>query len=168
MPRSVGTASDDEWLVVDLDRPMDPVEAMEGLARQMPAGIVLHAVLPAEANARFQPLRARYQVTLDPVPDGLDEAITVFLGRETCPVLRDAREGHPARELDIRPFVEGLARDGERIEMVLRVTPQGTARPTEVLDSLGLPGVTLAHRIRRTCVEWSDDPFLSGDPQCKE
>jgi radical SAM-linked protein len=156
LPRSVGTASDDEWLIVELAQAVEPEEALRGLARQMPAGIRLLGVAAPAAEAPPQPVRVRYEVALKEPPPGLDEAIEAFLARDAWPVTRASQENRPARSVDIRPFVEALVRRGDCLEMVLRVTPQGAARPSEVLDSLGLSGRELAHRLRRTRVYWSE------------
>ncbi len=156
LPRSVGTAGDDELLVVELDRPIDPEAAIESLARQVPAGITLAGGRAATTNTPPQARRAWYEVCVDTPPADLDAAIGAFLSRPSCPVLRDAQEGRDARQVDIRPYVESLVRTGDRIDMVLRITPQGAARPTEVLGALGLPATGLAHRLRRTRVEWSE------------
>ncbi len=39
--------------------------------------------------------------------------------------------------------------------MAIRVTAAGTARPTEVLEALGLDARAHLHRLRRTRVTWS-------------
>src|SRR5205807_828835 len=42
------------------------------------------------------------------------------------------------RRLDLRPYLEALRFQMEVLEMDLRVTPKGTARPEEILEPLGL------------------------------
>jgi radical SAM-linked protein len=167
LPRSVGMASDDEWLLVELAQAVEPEEALRGLARQVPAGIRLLGAAVPEADAPPQPVRVCYEVALKEPPPGLDGAITAFLACDAWPVTRTSPENRPARTVDIRPFVEALVHNGDRLEIVLRVTPQGAARPSEVLDSLGLPGRELAHRIRRTRVDWSEPvpPRQSAEPK---
>lgn len=168
LPRSVGMASDDEWLLVELAQAVEPAEALRGLARQVPVGIRLLGAVVPEADAPPQPVRVCYEVALKEPPSGLDGAITAFLACDAWPVTRTSPENRPARTLDIRPFVEALVHDGDRLEIMLRVTPQGAARPSEVLDSLGLSGRELAHRIRRTRVDWSEPILARQSTEPKE
>jgi radical SAM-linked protein len=168
LPRSVGTAGEDEWLIVELAQPIDPSEALRDLARHMPAGIQLLGAEAPTTDASPQPVRVWYEVPLGAPGPELDQAIEALLAREAFLVTRPEHEGRAAREVDIRPFVEALTRHGERLLMVLRVTPTGAARPTEVLDSLGLPGRDLAHRLRRTRVEWAESACLPQSAGSKE
>lgn len=168
LPRSVGMASDDEWLLVELAQAVEPAEALRGLARQVPVGIRLLGAVVPEADAPPQPVRVCYEVALKEPSSGLDGAITAFLACDAWPVTRTSPENRPARTLDIRPFVEALVHDGDRLEIMLRVTPQGAARPSEVLDSLGLSGRELAHRIRRTRVDWSEPILARQSTEPKE
>jgi radical SAM-linked protein len=167
LPRSVGTASEDELLIVELARAMAPDEALQNLARHVPAGIRLLGAEAPGNDATPQPVRVWYEMPVPASAPRLDEAMAAFLSRDACLVTRPEQEGRAAREVDIRPFVEALTRSGERLEMVLRVTPQGAARPSEVLDSLGLPGKELAHRLRRIHVEWSESvpPCQFAEPK---
>lgn len=168
LPRSVGTASDDELLVVELAESVDADEALRNLARHMPAGIRLLGAEVSATDVSPQPLRVWYEVPVTAPTPQLDGAIATLLSREACLVTRSQQEGRAAREVDIRPFVEALARRGDRLEMVLRVTPKGAARPSEVLDSLGLTGREMAHRLRRTHVEWSEPVALPQSAETKE
>ncbi|MBN1492126.1 MAG: DUF2344 domain-containing protein [Phycisphaerae bacterium] len=154
LPRNVGVASDDEILVVETEGSIEPDRALECLAEVLPAGLRLIEI--HEASAKPKPLRIWYELPVEAPAPHLDAAIQAFLGCDTHVVKRTKEAGSPIREVDIRPYVETASREGERLQMVLRVTPQGTARPMEVLDALGLPGTPLAHRLRRTRVDWSD------------
>ncbi len=156
LPRTVGVAGEDERLVVELEQPLEPDEAMHRLRGQLPEGLRLIDVCEAPHGRTPQPLRAWYGLPLSGAPDTLDRSIEAFLGRDTYRVVRSPQEGGDAREVDIRPYVEALARAGDRLEMVLRITPQGTARPGEVLEAVGLHGPEFACRLRRVRVEWAE------------
>lgn len=168
LPRSVGTASEDELLIVELAEPIDPEEALYKLARHVPGGIRLLGAKAPATDVSPQAVRVWYEVPGAGSAPQLDQAIEAFLGRDAFLVTRSGPQGRAAKEIDIRPFVEALARNEERLEMVLRVTPQGAARPVEVLDSLGLPGRELAHRLRRTRVEWSESVSPPQSAELKE
>jgi radical SAM-linked protein len=170
LPRNVGLASDDELLVMEMTQTIDPDEALRRLSGQVPAGIRLLSAMASSARTGPQPLRAWYEVRLDPTVPLLDEGIAALMKRETCGVTRTTPDEKAPRTVDIRPYVEAIVRDGSDLRLVLRVTPTGTARPVEVLNALGLPGDQLAHRLRRTRVEWAvaDDDTEHGRPDPPE
>jgi hypothetical protein len=90
----------------------------------------------------------------------LQQAIARLMAADTWPITRrtGASGREKTRDLDLRPLIESLSLDGRRVRMVLPITDQGSARPPEVLEALGLPGRQLAHCVRRTRVDW--DPPL--------
>jgi len=155
LPRNVGLAGEDELLVVELTETVDPGEALRRLSGQVPAGIRCLSAAATSARIAPRPLRAWYELRLDATVPTLGEAIATLMKRETCTVTRTSPEARGHRIVDIRPYLESIACDGCDLGMVLRITPKGTARPVEVLNALGLPGDQLAHRIRRTRVEWA-------------
>lgn len=155
LPRAVGVASEDELLVVSLSREVDPEDALRELAARLPAGIRLREAKVVQSGAGPWPQRVWYEV---PVGDGsaIEAAVAEWLGRSSVTVQRRVDERGTTRAVDIRRFVESIVVEKDKLILVLRVGPEGTARPSEVLEALGLPGRELTHRIRRTRVEWSD------------
>lgn len=155
LPRAVGVSSEDELLVVTLSREVDPEDALRELAAQVPAGIRLREARIVQGGAGPRPQRVWYEV---PVEDGpvIEAAVAEWLGRSSVTVRRRVDERGTTRAVDIRRFVESMVVEKGRLILVLRVGPEGTARPSEVLEALGLPARELTHRIRRTRVEWSD------------
>lgn len=164
LPRNVGLASDEELLVVEMAQALDPDEAIRRLSGQVPAGIRLLGATATSARTGPRPLRARYEVRLDAHVPWLEEAIAALMERGTCVVARTSPDGKAPRTVDIRPCIEAVTYCGCVLGMALRIAPTGTARPVEVLNALGLPGERLAHRLRRTCVEWAfaDDDTEQG------
>ena len=86
-----------------------------------------------------------------PAPDpSLAERIRLFLGRTECVVQR--RRERETKPVEIRRYVMAIEPDGARVLLRIRVTDQGTAKPEEVLQALGIemsPGI----RIRKTYTE---------------
>jgi radical SAM-linked protein len=127
-----------EVLELELAEPMEPAEVLRRLAASAPPGFDF---LEAEAIApgRPAPVRAcRY--ALD-VPEGRRDAARAaaadLLTREHWPYTRH----RPDRtvELDLRPFVlAAVLDDAGTLRLHLKVTPDGSARPEEVIEALGL------------------------------
>ena len=124
------------------------------------AELVLREGGPQEATSVAEAQAAGANTPND-IPAGisseqLQQAIARLMAADTWPITR--RTGAPGREktrdLDLRPLIESLSLAGSCLRMVLPITDQGSARPAEVLEALGLAGRHLAHCIRRTRVEW--------------
>src|SRR5207247_2669906 len=78
-----------------------------------------------------------------------------LLARAECWIERARPE---PRRIDIRRYVRDVRLLDGAVEMDLLVTPNGTARPDEVLEQLGLRGVLDAGAvIERTLMELEDD-----------
>ncbi len=186
LPRSVGMSSADELLVVDLDQEVAPEALRERLSTQSPAGLRWGEVRALARGESPRARRATYEVRLDSTearaalnlaaqeavpqstadgPPAAEFAEAVRQGVERLKssarhlVTRTAHKPgrHPARTFDLRPLIEVLEWDGQVLRMVLAVSGGGSARATEVLEALGLPGRHLAACVRRIRVEW--DPL---------
>ena len=89
-----------------------------------------------------------------PVPHqrrpGLAERIARWLGDGPKPVDR----GEGRKPIDLGALVESVELDDDVLRIRIRVTPQGTARPREVLAALGLEDVERqGFHLTRTAVE---------------
>jgi radical SAM-linked protein len=155
LPRNVGIASEDELLVVELAESIAPDEALGRLVCHVPDGIRVHSVQPASAKAKPQPVRCWYTVDLEDPPASLVTRLRAFLEANTHTVQRTTPGSRKVKSVDVRSYVESATFDGKRLTLQLRVTPEGAARPMEVLAAIGLPDRALAHRLRRTRVEWT-------------
>ncbi|HVC97306.1 MAG TPA: TIGR03936 family radical SAM-associated protein [Pirellulales bacterium] len=149
---AVGVSGADEVLEAELTCAWSNDEVAAALARCMPAGLTVTTVesLPAGAPAS-QVRRVVYEL---PVPrerrPGLAERIARWLGEGPKPVDR----GEGRKPVDLGALVEGVELDGDVLRMRIRVTPQGTARPREVLAALGLEDVERqGFFLTRTAVE---------------
>lgn len=127
-----------EVLDLELDEPMEPAEVLLRLRAEAPPGfdfLEAEAVGPGRA-ARV--VAASYRLAIpEDHRDRARAAIADLLSRESLPYTRH----RPDRtvELDLRPFVlgAGLAPDGV-LELRMKIAPDGSARPEEVIDALGL------------------------------
>ena len=131
-----------EVMDLELDEPMEPAEVLLRLAAEAPPGfdfLEAEALVPGRA-ARVA--AASYRLVIP--EDRRDEAraaVADLLSRGSVPYTRH----RPDRtvELDLRPFVlgAGLAPDGT-LDLRMKIAPDGSARPEEVIDALGLKDLT--------------------------
>jgi radical SAM-linked protein len=162
----LGVAADEEVIEVQLREPVSLVEARQRLAAQMPQGLEICSAeaLPPGKTARVNSVV--YETELPPDVPCTSEAVAAFLARESIPVERTSRKGR--RSLDIRPALTDLKLKGRRLRMQLRVDPQGTPRPTEVLEAL--LGAEAAERssprLRRTRVNLAGPPRDRSTAAC--
>jgi len=159
----VGVTGEREMMTIELTEDLSGEEVVRLLNGCLPPGIRLHEARPVPAEGSRDLLnsfdRAEYRV-LCACPDSLSveevgEASRALLARREIPIARE-REGR-VRQVDIRRFihsVEPRGREGGRMVlwMELAVSQEGAARPGEVVEALGIPGLAArrVHRIRLT------------------
>jgi radical SAM-linked protein len=140
----LGVVGREEVVELELDRALPPEEVRERLVRQAPPGLEVLSLrrVPANENAQVRSLCYRIDV-----PPGR----AAGAGRRAAEALAAAelwaeRTRPEPRRVNLRPFLRGLrvgppaggAGENHSLEMDLWLTPQGTARPDEVLAVLGL------------------------------
>lgn len=143
----LGVVGREEVVELELDEVIDPEEIHFRLARQTPPGLEILSVrrIPVKVNAQVCRLAYALPVPLEQLPD-LSRRIADVLAAPECWIDRHRPHSRQAeRRLDVRPFLVDLfvyhpngSSESVRLEMVLRLTPAGTARPQEVLSLLGL------------------------------
>lgn len=155
LPRPVGVASQDELVVVQLTAEVDPNEVMSRLSRQVPAGLtLLNAELMAADDERI-PREVQYELELKHAPTAaVTERAAEALSKDRLEVVRTSPKADSAKTVDIRQYLVSMAVADGRLRWVQTITPTGTARPQEVLESLGLPSREHLHRLRRVRVEY--------------
>jgi hypothetical protein len=77
-----------------------------------------------------------YEASCAGQTEGLSGRIQAFLALKECPVERVSDKG--SKTVEIRQYVMALDVDGETVYLRVRITDQGTAKPEEVLRSIGL------------------------------
>lgn len=135
---ALGIAGTDEVMELELAVPVAPADLASTLAQHAPPGLTIRSVdeLPAGSKAA-QVRRTEYQLPLPPsLAAELPGRIAELLGRAECVIEREDRG-----PVDIRPFLEDLVVEGGLLRITLRVFPERSARPREVLAALGLEGL---------------------------
>jgi len=136
MSLGLGIVGLDEVLELEFSEPIEPDDVRQRLIEQMPPGLEILSVRHIAVSCSAQVRRAGYRVTVptDQIAD-LPRRIEALLAAKECWIERT----RPApRRLDLRPFLSELRLNDGRLEMLLWVTPNGAARPGEVLGLLGL------------------------------
>lgn len=147
-PLVLGHVGEREILEMTLREPVSPEEIQERLQASVPPGITIQGVVetPVDAKAAASRLRsATYRVSLpSPVPHLASQA-SELLRRDEIPI-EEEREGK-RRTRDLRPLLLALEAPSETVlRLTVSMTGDGTVRPEQVLDLLGIPldGVSIA------------------------
>jgi len=156
----VGIDADEEVIELELADWVVPAEAAERLQGQLPAGLEIGSVESVRPGKSAQVAEVVYEVRTDPEMGALaslpiEQRIeSVLAQREIIAerVSRPKRRGRGAgrlrahaagdagpKRVDIRPYIRDLRLEGDVLVIHIRVTPQGSAKPLEVLGALDLP-----------------------------
>jgi radical SAM-linked protein len=149
MPRMVfalslglGIIGLDEVLELEFDAAVELDDVHARLARQMPLGLDLLTIarLPLKASAQVR--RAGYRVEVPAEHCGeLADRLAALLALPQCWIERTRPQ---SRRFDLRPFLSELRLADRQLNLILWVTPNGTVRPSEVLETLGLGDLVAA------------------------
>ncbi len=158
LPRPVGIASQAELAWMELCEATATGDVAARLAAVVPDGCRIQRVT-APGGVRT-PL-ARSVTYETPLADQAVGGTRARLGRllllSELMIRRDSGPSKPVRDIDIRPYVGELALEGRMLRMRLRITENGSAKPAEVLNELGLAAEEYVSITRRTHVEWNVD-----------
>jgi radical SAM-linked protein len=158
---ALGIVGSQEVLELELDADLPPEEVRDRLARQAPPGLDILSVKRIDRKSRGQVRRVTYRVAVPPErAAGLPERTAALLAAPECWIERTRPQN---RRLDLRPYLHALRVLPGALEMDLWVTPNGTARPDEVLGLLGLSDLLEAGAVlERTRVELHDEMSISS------
>jgi radical SAM-linked protein len=132
----LGIIGCEEVVQLELSDDLPPDEVRDRLARRAPPGLEILTVERLGPKASSQVRRVCYRIALPADRSaGLPQRITTLLAAARCPIERTRPE---PRQIDLRPYVRDLRLLPDALEMDLWVSPNGTARPDEVLAVLGL------------------------------
>ena len=135
---ALGIEGHQEVVEMELADPLEPAEVLQRLAAVSPPGLDWIA---AEVNTPGRPAQATSVSYALAVPaesrDAASAALAHFLAQDRWPYTRHRQDR--TTEIDLRPFVleATLGPDGI-LRFRLKMTPEGSARPEEVVDALQL------------------------------
>jgi radical SAM-linked protein len=159
LPRAVGVESEGEVAEVQLVDDTTTELLSEGLAPQLPAGLTLLSVEPAESKpAASRIAAARYRVE---VADDLDwpAAVHRYAALEHAVVVRHSL-GKAAKEIDVKRFCPSVDYTPGVLTAQIDMTGAGTARPEELATAVAATvGATpTINRLVRTEIVLHDVP----------
>jgi radical SAM-linked protein len=129
-----------EVLELDLAEPMEPAEVRRRLSAAAPPGLdFLEAeAVPPGRPAHAQAVEYRLDVPADR-RDAARAALARFLASTDWPSTRHRPDRGRDVVIDLRPFVLDARLDAAgALWFRMKITPNGSARPEELLDAVGL------------------------------
>ncbi len=149
---ALGISSADEVISIQLAEWMSPGEINRRLAPQLTPGISLTKVEPLRTKSAGQVTQEQYQIVFDPnakLPSA--EQLKNLMAQAEVIITRQKftgkNEAPRIKKINIRPYLQSLelaANSSEEkhpaLKITLKITPQGTARPEEILTALGYQG----------------------------
>jgi radical SAM-linked protein len=159
LSRAVGVETLADLADVALVGDHDPAEVAERLAGELPRGVSVVGVEPAEGRpAASRVEAAAYEVE---VADDLDwpRAVRAFEAADRCEVTRTA-PGKADRRIDVRMYCSSIEHEPGLLRMEIRMTDSGTARPDEIAKAVaGTVGETAnIKRLVRTAIRLRSQP----------
>src|SRR5262249_6734386 len=132
----LGVVGCQEVVELELNGELTAEEVRSRLAAQAPPGMEILSARRIAPRVTAQVRRATYRVAVPATRRATLPARAADL--LTAKELWVARERPEAKRLDVRPYLHDLRPGGQHLEMDLLLTPNGSARPDEVLGLLGL------------------------------
>jgi radical SAM-linked protein len=161
LPRSVGVEAREDLLCLRVQpcaAEFDNERFATDLARRLPRGCDVLSAEAATPGTSFHPKAAEYVFEVRPqyASHTLIDGARSLLHSETLEVQRrtDAR-GH-TRRVDVRPFIEAIEVNDNRVTVHCRISGSGSVRVGEILELLGLEAGLLDSPIVRTAVQWRE------------
>lgn len=133
---ALGVIGRREVVEIEFGGDITPQEVASRLAPHTPPGLQINEVQAISRKTRGQARWVTYTLQLPdtPAPE-LQERIANLLASATLVVERLRPE---RKRLDVRPYVKSVRLEQRSLHLDLWVTPNGTARPDEILAALGL------------------------------
>ena len=136
---AVGIAGEEEIVEIELSAERSAEELADMLPSFCPLGLEIRGVELIPEGARRQHV---HSVTFTlPIPAervaAVNERIASLMGQATYFVTRETRK----EPLDIRPWIDALTVVDGTLGMRLRVTHDGSVRPREILEALGVADI---------------------------
>ena len=162
LPRSVGVASDDELLclqVEDSAASFDSEQFKERLGGQLPEGCELLSVEVTKAKKPPVADSAVYVLTVRPeyVNEKLKTKIRNLLASETLQIERQIDAKGNVKKMDVRGFLESIESRDEDIIVECKIGLAGSIRVNEILELLELDIEKLAVPVRRAKIQWQSN-----------
>jgi radical SAM-linked protein len=151
----LGIVGREEVVELVLAEPLPADEVLQRLRQQAPPGLDILDVHAIDPRASAQVRRVVYHLPLVEPVAGLAERARNLLQADTILIERTKPQ---RKSIDLRPYLNDLRVRDDGLEIDIRVTPTGTARPDEIARQLGLGSQLDAGAvIERTVLEIADE-----------
>ena len=161
LPQALGLGIEGQAEIVEMELSewMPPNEVVQTLGRFAPEGIQMLSVKVIPPHAKAQVTDITYEIA---APEGdafWKERIRRVMDAQEILVER-CKEGK-AKQVNLRAFLLDISLKDDKIQVWLKVKPEGTARVEEVLDALlGRQAEPIPRRIARSHVNLIEDEEL--------
>jgi radical SAM-linked protein len=141
LPLALGIEGCSEVVDLELSESVEPADVLVRLRQVAPAGLDwIEAQSLDHPSPAPRPVAAEYSLH---VPEERREptrtALCTLLAASNCPVSRCRPDGRRPLTIDLRPFLlDAELTDEGTLRARLKVSPDGSARPEELLECLGL------------------------------
>ena len=146
----LGIESLDEVLEFELTSWTAPRQIEKLLGEQLPGGVTVASADAFDRKQRSFVNYVEYEATCPGQGEGLQGRIQAFLALKEFPVERASDKG--SKTVEIRQYVMTLDAENDLVYLRIRITDQGTAKPEEVLRSVGVR-VDETVRLKKTYTE---------------
>ncbi|MBI4711941.1 MAG: DUF2344 domain-containing protein [Planctomycetes bacterium] len=147
---SLGIASDDEIMYMHFAEWLSPAEIMAKLNAALTRldGIRITKIEPASDTQNG--FHVEYQLTPASQIAPLTSQINHLMASKDITVTRAHPDG--SKNINLRPYIEDITQKDNDIYLKLKITNQGTARPAEIIEALGLKTDAVTVRKTRTMI----------------
>ena len=144
---ALGIESADEVIYLVLDQWLNPQTLRQQLQSQLIDGIIIKEIIPVNQPAEIRGIE--YLISLkDTVEMPSDETIKTLLSQKEIRAVRTKPES--SKTVNIRPYINKIEVSNHNLSLSLKILPEGTARPEEVLNALGIPSSHFNYYIKKT------------------
>ncbi len=146
----LGATSDCELAVITLREPFPLQEIAERLNRCLPEGIRVEEAFPVEGKIHAEASLFSLRISLPEYAsrEHLEKAIEEWSKKDVILIERESEKGK--KQINLQEYVKDIKvkQTGEReaeLEVLISLTPSGSAKPREVISALNLflPGISL-------------------------
>jgi len=157
LPRSVGTASDDEMLCVELSGSSESARVIrQKLSKQLPEGCEVTGAGVVSGRISPKAVKVEYLFLLSEqnnVDENIKKIKIKIAANEQLLVDRIDKKG-AVRKIDVASYIDSVEYDGRELSIRCVVTGGGTVRIEELFDIFQIDKFVLLSPVKRKQVLW--------------
>ena len=155
VPRSVGISSLDDRARIELEGEISADQAMEKIKPLLPFEMVINRVWISESDSLQRAEAIEWEIDLSGCDtESIQEKIKEI---ERGPVLttRQFKKTNKEYTIDLRPLILEISFQNQTVRAKIAYTPQGSIKPGELLQLLGLPKPEFLPKMKRIKTYWN-------------